>query len=203
MEMKKCKKCEKQEPCEIVKTYVYKTATIHSYKNREGRIWNGHYCPDCNLDRIRKKFGYTRREDSQAPIIKKAVEKEKYVAQWIKDNLRINAEIGRGTGPDVLAFAHNKTWKIEVKPANLNGARWRTNKVTDKRKSDDLVAIVLPNQSVYFDTMKHHLSKCVKDGSRSVGSIVRLHGVDKKGRFTAISSCGPSFFESLVNDRSF
>ena len=171
--IKICKECGIKEDCIIVKTYRYKSAIINTAMNSENRKWNGNFCPECNLIRIRKKFGYTKREDSKREIIRKAVESEKLVRDFISEKFGVSARIGHGTGPDVIFNTGNIKWSVEVKVANKNGERWRVNGVRPSRRNDDLIAIVLPNKRVHIEPMSDHLAQCVKsDGSRSIRHLI-------------------------------
>lgn len=81
-------------------------------------------------------------------------------------------------GPDITAKAPIGRWTIEVKSAvkyTRHGKYhfWLTEKVSGPRRSDDYVAIVMPDKSVHLYTMPYHLMMCRKDGRRNVMPLLK------------------------------
>lgn len=107
-----------------------------------------------------------------------AVRCEMLAATFFRE-LGFSVEEMHGAGPDLFCEIGSLSYSVEVKKAHINSRRWRTSKVTLRRKSDDLVAIVLPNGRVYIDSMKNHLKHCAGDGTRAITPIVKEFGLDK------------------------
>lgn len=178
---KSCVKCGKKEFLTHHKTYIYRSATIHCFRDSRGRYWNGNHCHACSLDRARKKMGHGARGSKKNPkktSTLEAVRCEKIAAKFFR-KLGFKVEEMHGAGPDLFCDMGDFSWKVEVKKAHINSRRWRTSRVTPARQSDDLVAIVMPNGRVYLDSMRHHLSKCEKYGTRTITPIVKEFGLDK------------------------
>lgn len=177
---KRCVKCGKEEFLTYDKTYKYKSATIHIYRDYRGRYWNGNHCHSCSLSRSRKRMGFGKRGSNNSPkttATSEAVRCEKIAAKFF-ESLGFKVEIGHGAGPDLFCDLGPWTYTVEVKKVNKNVSRWRVGRVTPARKKDDLVAMVMPNDRVYIDSMKNHLKNCVQsDGTRSIGPLVKEFGL--------------------------
>ena len=74
-------------------------------------------------------------------------------------------------GSDIVVVNGSDIWSVEVKPAQKADGYWRTNPVYEKRKSDDLVAIVFPCGYVLVEPMKDHLKSCNKSGQRKLNKM--------------------------------
>lgn len=72
-------------------------------------------------------------------------------------------------GVDLFAIKKDYALSVEVKKAtypNKKANVLRVRAVEKKRLSDDLIAIVLPNNYVLIEPMRDHLKCCSKDGTR-------------------------------------
>lgn len=178
-----CSKCKKSETVSYVKTREYPDKTRKTpfrtiiYKNAKGQLLYGNICRECYNIRNRKLRGTTSRDDSKKPYVVKAVNTEKLAAEKFKQ-LGFSVERTQFHGPDLVCTIGALTWTVEVKPVSLFARSWRVSSVKEKRKNDDLIALVLPNGRVYIDSMKHHLSKCGKMGTRSATAIVKEFGLN-------------------------
>lgn len=169
---KKCGRCGREEFLMLEKKHAYGTKI---FIDSRGKRWSGFTCPECRRMLARKSRGSTSREESTVPQIVSALNAEKIAEQHFI-NLGFSVKRTEFFGPDLVCTLGELVYSVEVKRATLDGRQWRVSKVYKTRKGDDLVAMVLPNNRVYIDSMKHHLPKCGKNGLRSVTKIVREFG---------------------------
>lgn len=141
-----------------------------------GRLWVTNTCGDCLLDRKRKSIGFDSRSRSKDPAIMAFVRSE-IRAQEHFESLGFSVKRTDSTGPDLRCRIGDLEWTVEVKRATWSSGSWRTHKVRHRRLGDDLVAIVLPNDRVYIDSMKHHLAACDASLRRTVTAIVKEFGL--------------------------
>jgi hypothetical protein len=151
------------------------------YEDADGRLWaSARVCPACR--RVDDNKNYSDRGARRASLFVGAStgsRNEVFVVNCLKSLGHIGVVRDGGPGrPDVLFVDRSGVSRfVEVKTACVNGAAnndcWRTCAVADSRKSDDLVAIVLPSKRIHWSTMSDHLLLCATSGSRSVTAIVR------------------------------
>jgi hypothetical protein len=90
---------------------------------------------------------------------------------WTVSNHHINQN-----GFDLLAVRDGKFIVIEVKEALLvNDKYWRVRTITEKAKQSDIIAIVMPNKYIHFDSMTHHLNCINSDGDRYITDMVNMY----------------------------
>lgn len=79
-----------------------------------------------------------------------------------------NPRASQSNGVDMYAIKEDRVLSVEIKKAMPVKGRnvLRVRRVEEKRKGDDLVAIVLPNGYVLLEPMKDHLKLCNKTGDR-------------------------------------
>ncbi len=161
-------------------TKIYQHSTEKNTKGILKRII-GRICHDCRRKRMRIYKGHEHRDVSKNLQTVIAVTSERTAEERFK---RLGFEVQRtqNTGPDLICKIADLTWLVEVKRAfqyykvGRKGS-WRTRVVHPLRTKDDLIAIVLPNNYVYIDSMQNHLSLCDKNGNRAVTSIVKEFGL--------------------------
>lgn len=139
----------------------------------------GLICHDCRRKRMRVYKNETHRDLSKRKQTLIAVASEK-IAEERFSKLGFSVKRTDSFGPDLICKIGNWTYMVEVKRAfkhNLNKNSWRTQKVSDNRIKDDLIAVVLPNDYVYIDSMENHLRHCTKYGFRTITSIVKEFGL--------------------------
>lgn len=182
--IKRCAICGIRDVLSLVYIRRYKGGqTRRVYINPAGDRWKDDACYLCMRERDRKYHKSSMRENSTRPMTIKAVKSENLAAEKFR-SLGFRVEKTELHGPDLICTIGEFIWTVEVKPAEqvtaggkvMNG--WRTSRVYENRQKDDLVAIVLPNDRVYIDSMKNHLSKCWKHGSRGVTDIVKEFGLN-------------------------
>lgn len=176
-----CRSCSRIDDVRFVKMYKYKRkntiAKVRVYRDSLGKKIYDSECFICYQKRYRKNLGHTSRDESKKPNIVSAVRSEK-IAQKRFEDLGFTVERTVWAGPDLICRIGKLVWTVEVKRAALNGQRWRTHIVCKNRRKDDLIAIVLPNNYVYIESMKNHLKHCVpSDGTRAVWPIVKEFGL--------------------------
>lgn len=181
---KTCCKCNKKEEvrlCKVVeKNYGdrIKANKHYYYRNANLEMWQGNVCYSCCIKSQRLRKGHSDRGESKKKRVIVAVESESAAAKRFS-GLGFEVKKGKAKGVDLYCTIKDVTWAVEVKRAVFNSGSWRVGEVCKNRKGDDLVAIVLPNGYVYIDTMKIHLSKCHKHGTRTVTDIVKQYGTAK------------------------
>lgn len=157
---------------------------VRVFIDATGRAWHGSVCPDCKTTQSKNRRRYRMNRDAVGDpgnTTKRGLECENLVANLLTSQ-GFTVKQTTKKGPDIVATLGDLTLTVEVKKAvkNTNGNYYRTHKVCDKRKSDDLVAIVMPNGAVYIEHMSDHLSKCNDDGRRTITHIVSMF--DKVGQ---------------------
>lgn len=176
-----CSKCGKPHETAPYQEYVFlnnKTGGVvvtKYFKDKRGRSSVGNVCHACVVARSRKKRGYpSSRDESKSKMVMVAVAAEKIAAARF-ESLGFIVERTEYHGPDLKCRIGNMEWTVEVKRARRmsSGRSYETDIVCKNRKSDDLIAIVMPNGAVVIDSMKNHLSKCQRGGCRSVTKMVR------------------------------
>ena len=150
-----------------------------------GSQWRDNNCGRCIFLYRRKVYGHGPREECKTKHIARGVASEKIAEEHFK-KLGFSVKRVDTVGPDLICSIGDG-WKttVEVKTVCRSEARgvvwWHVNPVLKNRRSDDLVAFVLPNERVYIDSMKNHLRHCHKNGtgSRVITAIVREFGQAK------------------------
>lgn len=172
--IKKCKICGKEDVAYFFKLSEWWRNGTHFrqkiFKDSRGRWWYGKRCHSCTMKKIREKRGTKPRVESSHPMIVAAVRRELLAAEKFK-RLGFKVDIGHGAGPDLYCDIGSFSWTVEVKHAKHLFGIWYVERIRESRKSDDLVAIVLPDDRVYIDSMSVHLSKCTKKGGRTIRDL--------------------------------
>ena len=175
--MEKCKKCPKIMVLTLVKEKWYgKSGMIKTYVDQAGQTCYGGICFDCRkaMHRSWVQRSGRNRDASKNHITAKAVAAEMAAE---KKFLSLGFSVKRTTehGPDLFCKIGEMTWTVEVKSATRNSGRggFFVSAVCPKRLGDDLVAIVGPGEVVIIDSMHFHLSKCSKNGKRTVSEMFR------------------------------
>lgn len=116
-------------------------------------------------------------DDVTVPHIAKGRRAERLVAEHFEQHGARKVEIGNGArGADIVVTTRDGiTYAVEVKAATKQpvGNSWLVHKVSDLRKNDNWIAIVLPDDSIVFETMQEHLAKCAPNGRRTVTDLVK------------------------------
>jgi len=171
-----CSRCNRSQDVELVKVFRYK------YNNKKGvevfkpmaggHLIYGNICRDCKMVVLRKNRGYSKRSESKKPQVIAAVGAERAAAEHFR-SLGFTVEQVDAIGPDLKCKIGNLTWTVEVKRVTKGSRSLRVSCVRPLRRADDLVAMVFPDNRIYIDSMKNHLSKCSKNGSRSVTGLFK------------------------------
>lgn len=181
----KCSSCSKIFDVSFVKWFFFKGKKMHPvYSQLNGysemgniKTFVSNQCFDCRKSIHDKKLGRVRREHSTRPQTVAAVGAEK-IAQRRFEDLGFSVKRVNVIGPDLTCRIGGLEYTVEVKRATHGSRSWKVAQVRPKRKCDDLVAIVLPNEYVYIDSMKNHLESCSRGGTRTVSSIVKQFGLN-------------------------
>lgn len=180
MEEKKFK-CGHSELLEQIEIRYYRGKLQRIFRDERGRKRRQRsQCYDCYMTDLRKKRGTKPRLDSDSPIIKSAVRAEKIAAEHFR-SIGWSVEHGHGAGPDLIISGWaggSARASVEVKQAFRGTRCWLVPFVKPNRRSDDFVAIVLPNGKVIVEKMSEHLSKCGNYGNRAVTAMVKQFGLD-------------------------
>jgi hypothetical protein len=104
-------------------------------------------------------------------------QKGKDAEHMVADRLRaagyLNVRVAPSFGPDITCTKDGIDLRIEVKRATHTGCGWMVHEVSPDRKSDDLLIIVFPDDSIEICSMHKHLALCPPNGRRSVSREVR------------------------------
>lgn len=111
------------------------------------------------LDRI----AYNLRSKADELLASKFMESQGYTV----------ISLAAARGPDIVCSKDGREFTVEVKRASATGGQWLTTHVYPARRNDDLVAIVMPNESVHLCSMVEHLAKAQASTVRSVRDLVR------------------------------
>lgn len=185
----KCVKCGEKNDVTLHREYLSKSKSrpkwigrLRTYKDEFGRKSSGNVCHECLRKRERKISGHTHPSESKFPKLIKARAAEGRAAEFFKSLGFLVIRHGY-TGPDLFCDLGGMRWTVEVKPARLvqpikypHGS-YVVDLVHKNRRSDDLVAYVLPNGRIYIEAMEMHLKACPKSGARSITKIVREFGL--------------------------
>ncbi len=150
---KTCSRCGVTKKVIFVKIMDYeKGGKVPVYKTDKGRPWYAGLCPDCRVNYVRVSRGHSARDKSKKPQVVRAVKAEKIAATHFR-KLGFKVKRTKFYGPDLVCKLGPWTYTVEVKSIGYSGRSWRASKVTKARVNDDLVALVLPNNRVYIDSM--------------------------------------------------
>jgi hypothetical protein len=84
-----------------------------------------------------------------------------------------NVQLTKFHGPDLSCERDGRTFTVEVKSAVRKSENcWIVSRVYPARCLDDLIAIVLPDDSVHLCPMSEHLKLCNKGGARTITGLV-------------------------------
>lgn len=165
-----CTKCGNS----VVKLRSHKRASGDwVFKDERGRIWSSGACPDCKL--LQSKNAKLARQQSRAEAeirnwhIAKGREAERLVAAVIRGCGIKGVKVTQNKGPDITAESR----AIEVKSVLKYGSNYFTHMVSEARKGDDLIAIVLPDQSILIQPMRAHLAECRRSGERTMSYLCK------------------------------
>lgn len=83
-------------------------------------------------------------------------------------------------GFDLVAIKGTEYITVEVKTACKVPEKnsWRVRGVSDFAKNSDVIAIVLPNKNIHFESMKAHLKNCSPTGDRHITMTVKCCGLE-------------------------
>ena len=178
MSLKKCRTCLAE--LEVYSDGKSKRGTellkvIRS--NKGSRRWDGNRCPACtDIYNTAKKraAGSLPIDEVRNPKWVKARNSEKLVAAYL-EGYGWSVALTTIRGPDLTASKGFLKCTMEVKSAfkAKAGDYWRVGYVDERRKNDDVVAIVFPGNVIYFTSMREHLSLCDKSGARNVTCLIR------------------------------
>jgi uncharacterized UPF0146 family protein len=100
---------------------------------------------------------------NESILVSKALRKLGFSVRGIKHK--------NANGPDCYAIGKDKCLSVEIKVARQQSkSAYSVRPVEQKRKGDDLVAIVLGNY-VLIEPMKQHLKNCSAKGYRMLGEL--------------------------------
>lgn len=150
------------------------------YADHLGRRWYWRVCPDCRAARVNAYHASLSTfcvDNSTIPTVVKGRKAERTVERHLKFLGYTEIQLTRFRGPDIKCKSPDGvSLTIEVKSTSRSGAYWCVGRVSQPRRSDDLIAIVLPNEKVLMEPMREHLSKCHGSGStRCITLLVREH----------------------------
>lgn len=173
----KCKDCgtEKTRIKSELTKYGY-----FSYREESGLLWSGISCRACaNTYQVElgRKYGHVERKNLTDHANYTAIKSEAIAKSYFV-NMGYLVKQTQCHGPDLVLTMNKTSITCEVKTATQRkqqGNFWYVSPVSEKRKSDDLIAIVVPNKTVVVHPMKYHLSCCSVSGQRTVTEIVRLN----------------------------
>lgn len=177
-------KCTK---CKALKSRIFSGLRPNGsriYKESSGLLWGGHTCNSCvrreHIEKTRSKGVHKHRKDSTDPRHVRSYQSELIAAKFFK-SMGYSVEQASCQGPDLTLTMGGIKLTCEVKYAGKQKDRnsWRVAPVFPNRRSDNLIAIVLPDDSVIVQPMSYHLACCSNCGSRSVTSIVKLKLLEK------------------------
>lgn len=174
----RCKACNQERPRIRAERKVGPRGSFHYYRDDMGRRWNGFVCPACHVVQTRIRSGHVSRDESKNEIVRKGRAAELLAKRYFEAR-GYSVILCDGKGPDLTLFDERGNRKrCEVKSANLHhNCSMRVCAVREKRKTDDLVAIVFPSGAVHVEPMSDHLQNCDKSGSRTVTSLWRQYAV--------------------------
>lgn len=148
------------------------------YVDQDGTELHGDNHKICKSKDYRlRTVGRVGRENNPYVRFRKGYNSELTVKKFLTDKGLSVEQTVNGFGPDLII---DNRFTCEVKTVSvLNRLRNKTREVsfyvggvTEKRKNDDIVSYVWPNNEIYFVDMKEHLSKCNRSGIRHVTSIM-------------------------------
>lgn len=151
------------------------SSKLRFYLDHEGRLVYGKKCHACRLAYRRKSRGQVPKFDLKNCSVAKGASSEKIAAERFK-KLGFSVLLNdRPRGPDLTCSIGKLRWTVEVKTAVLSGNRssYFVHGVHEKRRKDDLVALVLPSGRVHIDSMESHLKQCNSTGCRTITAIAR------------------------------
>lgn len=162
------KQTQKCASCNIVKNKdIYKIITtkktVYRYQDEFGKRWNGKRCQPC-YEEHRRLSGHIKgtkkpRSMCEYVTIKKAYYTENLVKLFLESaGLKVKHTIG--SGPDIIVN-DDATINIEVKSAIKFDKYYKISKIKKNRENDDIMAIVLPDESIHFEPMKNWVKKSV------------------------------------------
>lgn len=138
------------------------------YRDSSGRKWLGKRCYECSLKYQWVHNGQRSLDKSKNPQVISWRKSEHIVAKYFRD-MGFDVELTKNQGPDIIArIGSSITITCEVKRLGKYGCGYfRTTPVKPKRKKDDLVAYVYPNQTIEIIEMSKHLDLCSGWGARN------------------------------------
>lgn len=146
------------------------------YIDEKGKRWKGYMCNNCHcadtVNRSRNRGTRKPIDDVKNCSTATGRKSEVIVAEYFK-KLGFTPKLTRGAGPDIT-LPDGTT--IEVKTAYKTGRSIVVGAVSERRKKDDILCIVYPDKSIFFDSMESHLKSCCKSGRRTLTSHAREHG---------------------------
>lgn len=75
-------------------------------------------------------------------------------------------------GADLVILKGSNAFRIEVKSAFYSSRAWQVGK--SGTKDNDFIAIVFPSGDIQIEDWESHISKCQKNGKRSLTKIATL-----------------------------
>jgi hypothetical protein len=165
-----CKICKVEKP-------RYRIAGSPYPSDGEGR-WYGKVCYPCNLAikaTDNRKRGVKPRDAATNPAQVKGVRAEQFV-QAHYESLGFAVTRTTSAGPDLLVTGNGSSFTVEVKSAvraRPQRGSWYVGPVRPARRSDDFVAIVLPDNTIHIEAMAGHLAACNPSGNRCVTKLIR------------------------------
>lgn len=139
--------------------------------DQDNKKWKSQICPQCWVDyttRRDRAHGCKPRDELTGHRIVKARKAEIAVRDFFV-MLGNRVEVTTGKGPDLIIDTVDKRFTCEVKSvtANAKEKTLRVGKVTNKCKDNDYIAYVY-GERIHITTMKEHLKKTHKHGSKTV-----------------------------------
>lgn len=149
------------------------------YKNENGEPWNVRKCPTCKKQeqiKCSRRIGHKPMDEVKYhPLF--IGRKSENLVKVLLENVGCWVKPTTGKGPDLLVLGPQEIIPItmEVKTAVFSKGVWYVGVVRPARRQDDMVAIVLPNSVVYFESMKKHLNKCSPCGVRYLTKLIKKY----------------------------
>lgn len=169
----KCRTCG-EEKQKIKSEYIGSSISSFKYRDEHGYKWNGRDCPDCSLAKNKhRKSSYEKPLD---PIHALGAAAEDFAKRHF-ESLGFSVRRGKGKGPDLFISAGTFKITCEVKRICKHNGSYRINSVKERRKKDDLIAMVFEDKFIHIEDMADHLLAVDKSGSRSVLKILREHEI--------------------------
>jgi hypothetical protein len=155
----------------------YETTGKYIYRDEFGRKWNRKCCPDCIRINIHRLGINKYRHELTDHKNSKGFNAEKLVSNYfLMQEYRVTQT--HAHGPDLIIEKGDVIKTCEVKsitPYKVNGKTFYfCSPIYPKRRNDDLIAFVMPDDSLIIENMKDHLMKCAKSGRRSFTKEVRI-----------------------------